>query len=207
MTAPEDKAAPPPPPPPPPGPPPAFKAPSRVQGVAANVTAGALLAQKAIRERRAETAAAADFTAAAAFAFRVVFGEGNLKDETSFQDVSGIGAEMQTEEVEEGGETRYVQRLPKGVKYNPLVLKRGIGPAGSPLVQWCRATLEGGLGRQIRTVPLTVYLLDADQAPLRAWLFADAYPTQWEVGGFDAMKNELVIETIKLSFTYSNRIL
>jgi phage tail-like protein len=201
----DDKAAPP--PPPPPGPPPAVKAPAQVQGVLSRVTAGSLQAEKAIRERRAETAAAAEFTAATSFAFAVVFGEGNLKNETSFQEVSGIGAEMLFDDVHEGGETRYVHRLPKGVKYKPLVLKRGIGPAGSPLVQWCRSTLEGGLGRQIRTVPLTVYLLDADQHPLRAWLFADAYPVKWEVGSFDAMKNELVIETIELSYTYSNRIL
>lgn len=207
MAPPEDKAVPPPPPPPPPGPPPAIKAPTRAAGGGGAITAGSLVAAKAQMQRRAETAAAAEFTAATAFAFKVVFGEGSLKDETSFQEVSGIGAEMQVEEVAEGGETRYVQRLPKGVKFNPLVLKRGIGPANSALAQWCRGTLEAGLGRQIRTVPLTVYLLDADQLPLRAWLFADAYPTQWEVGTFDAMKNELVIETIKLSYTYSNRLL
>jgi phage tail-like protein len=166
----------------------------------------ALVAGKAAL-KGAAAADAGDYPAATAFAFRVVFGEGQLKDETSFQEVSGIGAEMQVEEVEEGGETRYVHRLPKGIKHNPLVLKRGIGPAGSPLVRWCRATLEGGLGRQIQTVSLSVYLLDAEQLPLRAWLFADAYPTHWEFGAFDAMKNELAIETIKLSYTYSNRIL
>jgi phage tail-like protein len=206
MTTPADSGAP---PPPPPGPPPRV-APARAptSGVGPpGITASSLQTNRKLIERRAETAALAEYTAATAFAFRVVFSEGNLKDETSFQEVSGMGAEMQVEEVQEGGETRYVQRLPKGIKYNPLVLKRGIGPAWSPLVQWCRSTLEGGLGRQIRTVPLTVYLLDAEQEPLRAWLFADAYPIQWEVGAFDAMKNELAIETIKLSYTYSNRIL
>ncbi|AWL07871.1 phage tail protein [Massilia oculi] len=130
-----------------------------------------------------------------------------MRDETSFQEVSGIGGEMQVEEVIEGGETRFVHRLPTGVKYKPLVLKRGVAPAGSALAKWCRATLEGGLGRQILTVPLTVYLLDEEGNPLRAWLFADAYPTQWEIGNFDAMNNAVAIETITLSYTYSTRLL
>jgi phage tail-like protein len=142
-----------------------------------------------------------------AFAFRVVFAENSLKEETSFREVSGIGAEMQTDEVVEGGETRFVHRLPKGVKYKPLVLKRGVGGIGSALVNWCRTTMEAGLAYQIRTVPITVHLLDAESQPLRSWLFADAYPTQWEIGGFDATKSEIAIETITLSYTYSTRIL
>jgi phage tail-like protein len=93
------------------------------------------------------------------------------------------------------------------VKYEPLQLRRSIGAADSSLVKWCRVTLEGGLGQQIRTVPLTVYLLNAFGEPLRAWLFADAYPIKWEVGAFDANKNELAIESVTLQYTFSNRIL
>ncbi|MDY0961159.1 phage tail protein [Massilia sp. CFBP9026] len=142
-----------------------------------------------------------------AYSFRVAFFAGALMDETSFQEVSGIGGEMQVEEVPEGGETRFVHRLPTGVKYKPLVLKRGVASAGSALAQWCRMTLEGGLGSQIRTAPVSVYLLDEQGDPLRAWLFSDAYPTQWEMGNFDAMTSAVAIETITLSYTYSIRIL
>lgn len=142
-----------------------------------------------------------------AYSFRVVFGEQSLSDETSFQEVTGIGASMETEAVPEGGENRYVLQLPTGVKYGPLVLKRGIGPASSPLVRWCRATLESGLGPQVQTAPLTVYLLDPALEPLRAWLFANAYPTGWEADAFNADKNEVTIETVTLTYTFCNRIL
>jgi phage tail-like protein len=142
-----------------------------------------------------------------AFSFRVVFGEKSLKEETAFQELSGIGAQMQTEEVPEGGENRYVLQLPKGVKYQPLVLKRGIGRLDSALVQWCRSTLQGGLARQVQTVPLTIYLLDTTFMPLRGWLFGDAYPVKWDVGALDANKNEIALETISLCYTFCNRIL
>jgi len=141
------------------------------------------------------------------FSFRVVFAAKELAGETAFQEVSGIGATMTTDAVTEGGENRFQYALPTGVKYEPLQLRRSIGAADSSLVKWCRVTLEGGLGQQIRTVPLTVYLLNAFGEPLRAWLFADAYPIKWEVGAFDANKNELAIESVTLQYTFSNRIL
>lgn len=193
--------APGPPPPPPPGPPPRVAPAPAARG--GGVTSGSLqtqIMQRALNREHANEPPVA-------FAFRVVFAENGMKDETSFQEVSGIGGEMQVEEVAEGGETRFVHRLPTGIKNKPLVLKRGLGPANSGLVKWCRATIEGGLGRQILTVPVTVYLLDPEQNPLRAWLFADAWPTQWEAGGFDAMRNEVAIETITLAYTYSTRLL
>lgn len=191
----------PPAPPPPPGPAPAPRSVPAARG--GGVTASSLQTQILARTLRAEQANLPPV----AYSFRVVFAENGMKDENSFQEVSGIGGEMQVEEVIEGGETRFVHRLPTGVKYKPLVLKRGVAPAGSALAKWCRATLEGGLGRQILTVPLTVYLLDEEGNPLRAWLFADAYPTQWEIGNFDAMNNAVAIETITLSYTYSTRLL
>lgn len=190
----------PPAPPPPPGLAPSSRSIPAARG---GVTVSSLQTQILARTLRAEHANLPPV----AFSFRVVFAENGLKDETSFQEVSGIGGEMQVEEVVEGGETRFVHRLPTGVKYKPLVLKRGVAPAKSALATWCRATLEGGLGRQVSTVPLTVYLLDEEGNPLRAWLFADAYPTQWEIGNFDAMNNAVAIETITLSYTYSTRLL
>lgn len=190
-------------PPPPPGGPPAGRAyaPSRAAGGGA-ITADQLRATKA-GLRKAHPGDALP----RAYSFRVVFGEKGLSADTSFQEVSGIGATMETENVQEGGENRYVLQLPKGVTHGPLVLKRGVGAANSALVRWCRATLEGGLGLQVMTAPLTVYLLDPELEPLRAWLFANAYPTKWEAGAFDANKNEVAIETVTLSYTFCNRIL
>ena len=142
-----------------------------------------------------------------AFYFRVVFAATALMADTSFQEVSGMNAEMETEEVVEGGENRYVQRLPKGVKHPPLELKRGMASVLSPLVRWCRLAMEGELMAPVVAVPLTVYLMNADKFPIRAWLFADAFPIKWEVEAFSSTKNEVAIEKIVLSYTYSYRII
>ncbi len=127
--------------------------------------------------------------------------------DTSFQDVTGIGSEIETEDVVEGGENRYVHRLPKTVKHPKLVLKRGIAKMSSPLVVWCRTVFEGDLAVPIIPMPMTVFLLNENQIPIRAWTFANAYPVNWEVEDFNSTKNEVAIEKIELSYNYSNRMI
>jgi hypothetical protein len=64
-----------------------------------------------------------------AFYFKVITGL-RLGADTSFQEVRGIGSEIETEEVVEGGENRFVHRLPKAVKHPQLELKRAGLPPG-----------------------------------------------------------------------------
>ena len=147
----------------------------------------------------------ADAYPPAAFHFTVTFGALPPVVDGSFREVSGIGPEIETEAVTEGGENRFVHQLPKGVKHPRLVLKRGIAPITSRLVAWCQAVLEGGLVRPIYPKLLHVFLLDGKGLPLRVWSFENAYPVKWEIEGFQSMKNEVAIEKIELSYAYSKR--
>jgi len=140
-----------------------------------------------------------------AFCFKVAFALYPQMD-TSFQEVSGIGSEITFKDIAEGGENRYKHRLPTSVKHPLLSLKRGIADLKSPLVIWCKTILEGDFIAPIVPQPLLVYLLDANQAPLRGWSFANAYPVKWEIESFNSTKNEVAIEKIDLSYNYSNRI-
>jgi phage tail-like protein len=138
-----------------------------------------------------------------AFYFEVRFaGVGDATD-TSFQEVRGISAELQTEEVTEGGENSFVHRLPLTVKHPQLELKRGIAAVNSPLVEWCRSVLDEGYTSLITPSDLIVNLLDEKGDPVRSWSFANAFPVKWEIGDFNSNKNEIAIETIVLSYTYS----
>ena len=141
-----------------------------------------------------------------AFYFKVEFFSPYGKGDTSFQEVSGIGSEIETEDVVEGGENRYVYRLPKSVKHPKLVLKRGIATMNSPLVKWCKSVMEAGFIASIVALPLLVFLMNEDKIPSRAWGFAKAYPVKWEVDALNSTKNEVAIEKIELSYTYSYRL-
>lgn len=142
---------------------------------------------------------------AAAFHFMVRVGAPGDANETSFQEVSGISAEMETESYQEGGENRFVHHLPKGVKQQNLVLARGLAEQSSNLVEWCRQTLQNGLAQPIRTRQVDVSLLDAAGNPLRHWSFANAYPVKWQAEGFDSLKSAVAIEKIELAYSNFTR--
>jgi len=147
------------------------------------------------------------FSLPTAFYFRVVFANYLFVSDTSFQEVSGISSELETEEVIEGGENRYVQRLPKGVKHPLLEMKRGMSSIASPLVNWCRLAMEGDFVEPFPAISICVYLMDSHQLPIRAWMFADAFPVKWEIDGFGSTKNEVAIEKMSFSYTYSHRLI
>jgi len=142
-----------------------------------------------------------------AFQFRVGFALTLGMMDTSFQEVTGIGSEVETEDVVEGGENRYVHRLPTSVRHPQLELKRGIAKMTSPLVVWCRSVFEGDFIAPIVPMLMTVFLLNENQMPVRAWTFANAYPVNWEVENFSSTKNEVAIEKVVLSYNYSNRLI
>jgi phage tail-like protein len=141
-----------------------------------------------------------DFSLPVAFHFTVaVDGAGDDVD-AAFQEVSGLEAEMEVETVTEGGENRFVHRLPKAVKHPNLVLKRGLAPSGRGLAGWCADVLEKDLSQPIKPRNVTVSLCDEDGDPVRSWAISGAFPVKWSVGGFDAMKNAMAIETIELAY-------
>ena len=140
-----------------------------------------------------------------AFYFRVKFAVSGDSTDTAFQEVSGIGVQMDTEEVVEGGENRFVHRLPKAVKHSNLVLKRGIADVNSPLIKWCLKVFEHGLDSAITPMTISVALLDSKGQPARSWGFVNAWPVSWQVEAFNASKNEVAIEKLEFSYQYLSR--
>ncbi len=150
-------------------------------------------------------ASAADPYPPPAFHFAVSFGTQPADADGSFREVSGIGPEIETESVVEGGENRYVLALPKAVKHPRLVLKRGIAPNNSRLVLWCQSVFEGGLVKPVYPKLMHVFLLDGAGEALRAWSFENAWPVKWEIEPFNSTRNEVAMEKIELSYAYSKR--
>jgi phage tail-like protein len=142
-----------------------------------------------------------------AFYFKVVFGESESDVDSSFQDVSGISSEINTEPAVEGGENRFVHNLPTTVKHGNLELKRGIAPLSSPLVTWCKQVMEKDFMEPIVPQLVRVYLMGAEDKPIRGWSFSNAFPVKWETESFNSTKNEVAIEKIVLSYTWSSRLM
>ena len=140
-----------------------------------------------------------------AFYFKVVFSGNDDKADSSFQDVSGIGAKIETEAYSELGENSFVFQLPKPPTYTNLILKRGITDLNSQLVNWCRSIFEGDLGTPIEPRDMLVNLMNENGEPIRSWAFVNAFPVSWDVENFNSMKNEIAIEKIEFRYSRFNR--
>ena len=143
-----------------------------------------------------------------AFHFSVTFAdEASPKTRMAFQEVSGLDTHPDVDAVTEGGENRFVHKLPKQIKHQNLKLKRGLSSMDSAIMKWCKSTLEEGFAKPITTKTVVIELLNETGAPVASWSVRNAYPVKWSVGAFDAMKNDLAIETIELSYTTITRTL
>ncbi|WP_432695149.1 phage tail protein [Marinobacterium sp. YM272] len=133
------------------------------------------------------------------FHFRVEFDLANAGDaDIRFREVSGLQMELEEETVIEGGENRYVQKLPVRAKYPDLVLKRGL-ITSSAVADWCRAAIQQ---LDIRPVTVWVTLLNESHEPLQSYVFVNAWPKKWQLSDFNAESSELVVESLELAYQY-----
>lgn len=134
---------------------------------------------------------------------------GNSSIATGFQEVSGIATEMNFDTIEEGGENRFVHKVPGRVNYNGnLELKRGLISSGSSFGRWCRLHFNNGLNTvmdntKVDVQDIIVHLMDMEnRAPLMSWAFARAYPVKWSVDGLNAKQSEIALESLTLAYAY-----
>jgi phage tail-like protein len=134
--------------------------------------------------------------------FEVAFGVAGVNgNDIRFQEVSGLSAEMNIEEVQEGGENRFTHRLPARAKYSNLVLKRGM-LTDSGLIKWFTDAIENF---EFTPATVMVKLLDQDHQPIATWNFQQAWPVKWIISDLKAMENAIVVETIELAYQYFRR--
>lgn len=133
-----------------------------------------------------------------AFHFRAEF---DLGDATAadmrFTEVSGLTQEVEVETLKEGGENRFVHRLPGRAKYGNLVLKRGL-LVDTGLKDWITDAVST---LTVRPVTVWISLLDGAHEPLRTWTVLGAWPVKWQLGDLSAAENALTVETLELAFS------
>ncbi len=130
------------------------------------------------------------------FHFKVELALGSANQDIRFQEVSGLSAEVSTEEYQEGGLNQYTHRLPTGTKYSNLILKRGY-LQGSRVTAWCRQAVERFV---FEPTDATVTLLNDQHEPLAGWSFSGAYPVKWSVSDLKAQESALVVESLELAY-------
>lgn len=113
-----------------------------------------------------------------------------------FQKVSGLGSTVETAPLKQGGQNLYNQTLPQKVRYENLVLQRGL-VVGSLLGLEFNVAMT-----QFKFSPsnVLVSLLDNTRIPIACWMFLKAYPVKWSISDLDADANSVVIENMELTY-------
>ncbi len=132
------------------------------------------------------------------FYYSVKFSISANKEDVSFQSVSGLSVEYDMEDFKEGGENRFVHKLPVRTKYADLVLKRGM-LKDSNVISWF---MEAFRDRKFTPADINIMLMNEEGQPLRTWNVVHAIPKKWVVSDFNANENSVVIETVELSYRY-----
>lgn len=133
------------------------------------------------------------------FHFRVEFGLPGAGDsDTRFREVSGLSAELEEETYNEGGENRFVQKLPGRARYPDLVLKRGL-LTSSRVRRWCQDAIQN---LDIRPATVWVTLLNDAHEPLQTYTVVNAWPKKWSVSDFNAESGEIVVESLELAYQH-----
>ena len=110
----------------------------------------------------------------------------------SFSEVSGIGSEIEIENFNEGGVNEFTYKIPKGVRYENIVLKKGITD-NTELYDWYIKTSEGTIeGRNIGIV-----LFDHKENELKRWNFKNAYPVKWSSSDLNSKTSSIFIESME----------
>jgi len=140
----------------------------------------------------------ADYYPPVGFYYSVFISISPNPHDLAFQSVSGLSVEYEMEEYKEGGENRFVHKLPGRTKYPNLILKRGL-ITDSVVTQWCMAAFTL---RKFIPADIVVILMNEKGLPMRSWNVAHAIPVKWAISDLNAEKSEILVETLELSYRY-----
>ena len=114
-----------------------------------------------------------------------------------FQEVSGLQAAITTRPDDSAASQLYRKVIPTGIEYSDLVLKRGV-VTGSPLAQQVQLAFNDF--KLIRS-DVIVTIFSEMGVPTGAYIFAEAYPIAWELGGLNANAQEILVDTLTLTYS------
>jgi phage tail-like protein len=121
--------------------------------------------------------------------------------EAGFSEVTGLQAEIETEEHREGGVNDYVRKMPKVNKYPNLIFKRGITDS-DVLWKWYQDAVNG----KIKRTTGSIILCDYNGNEKWRWGFKEAFPVKWAGPDFKSDGSVVAIETLELVHHGINKV-
>lgn len=120
----------------------------------------------------------------------------------AFQEVTGLGAQLEVVAYAEGGRNDSVHQLPLRHSWNRLTLRRGL-ILDPGLWSWYQAGLTGSLGARRDGA---VLLLDAGGTPAVSWAFHAGIAAKWTGPDLHAEQNAVAVEALEIAHEGLDRV-
>lgn len=112
-----------------------------------------------------------------------------------FTEISGLSIGVELINYREGSSPEFSsQKIPGQLKYNNLILKRGIVKSDNEFYNWLNTIQHNTIERR----DLTISLLNEAHEPVIVWKLKNAFPVKIEWSDLRANSNEPAIETIEI---------
>lgn len=109
-----------------------------------------------------------------------------------FSEVSGHDAKVKEIQYREGNSAvNTARKLPGLTEYGQITLKRGVD-TNPALFKWIQDTSSGKIVQKT----VTITSLGDDKTPAAIWKCINAWPVSYTISDFNALGNEVVIETL-----------
>lgn len=113
-----------------------------------------------------------------------------------FQEVSGLGMEVQVIEYREGSRAEHSAiKMPGLKKYGNITLKRGIALRDNEFFEWWNTLQMNKIERR----DITISLLNENHEPAVVWRVRDAFPVKILWGDLKAGASEVAIEILEIA--------
>jgi phage tail-like protein len=113
----------------------------------------------------------------------------------AFQEVKGLGADLEVLAYAEGGVNDYAHQLPVRHSWARLSLKRGLA-RGVALWDWYQSGLSGSLGSRRDGA---IFLLDEGGIPSVAWTFSGGIAVKWTGPELSATSPSVAVEALEIA--------
>ena len=117
----------------------------------------------------------------------------------SFSEVSGLEVSLDLHEIKEGGRNGGALRVPNGLSWPNLRLKRGITESSALFDWFSQVTTEADLGKPISMRSSSLELTDEAGEIVRSWAMVDVMPVKWTGPTFGAGSSEIAVEELEIA--------
>ena len=115
-------------------------------------------------------------------------------DQGGFTECTGLQAEVEVTDYQEGGNNGYIHKMAGRTKFTTVVLKRGVTDS-TDLWDWFQRVSRG----QIERKDVSVVLYNSEQEEVRRWNLREAFPSKWVGPAFNATTPAVAIESLELA--------